>query len=102
MDLEEFKRISAQAEAETARQLGAKPPFDAGPTSLLAGVAVYIVLELFSAATGTHETSGMVMLVFVLAIAGGTYWALHWRENRWIRTKIENEMRIREYARRSK
>jgi hypothetical protein len=55
IDLEEFKRIDAQAKAETERLLGAKPDFNAGPTSLLVGVAVFMVLELFSAVPGLSK-----------------------------------------------
>ena len=96
-DVDEFKRIEAEAALETERQLGSRPKLSAISTSLLTGVAAYIVLVCFSAATGTHESSGMVILVFVLVIAGLTYWVLRMREDKWIRAQIQNEIRISQH-----
>lgn len=95
IDLEEHKRIAAQAEAEAERLLGSKPGFNAPQSSILLGVVVYMILTLFSAVTGTYETSRTVILIFVVVIAGGSYWYQRHRETRWIKTTNEIEMRLR-------
>jgi drug/metabolite transporter (DMT)-like permease len=95
-DLDEFRRIEAEATMLTERQLGPRPTVRIIPVSLIGVVGAYFVLLAFSVLTGTFETSETTILVFVAAIGGATYWALRRREDKWIRARIENEMRIRQ------
>jgi hypothetical protein len=93
---DKFDIIRAEALKLTEQRLGPRPTINIIPASLFTAVGVYLVLIIFSFTTGTIEHSGMIILVFVFAIGGMTYWVLRWRQDRWARANVENEMRLRQ------